>query len=312
MLTLWPMSMGSESLRVTWLGVWVNLALGGAKTVAGWFLGSKALVADGMHSLLDLLSDIAVLLGLVMARRPEDANHHFGHHKFASFAKLLIGSSLLVFSAALVVAAIFDFRSGVPVPKAGPGFVVILIAIITKELLFWKTRAVALRLKSSLLMANAMHHRSDSLSSLGVAIALLGVWLGGEEWAFLDALVTLGLSFYLIIGATRILKEAGADLVDAAPRREIIEDFCEHILTIPGARAYHDFRVRRVGDVYEVDLHLQVDPKITIERGHTISKEVKERMLAEHPEVTTVLIHIEPANEEHIKMRGISDAAPLN
>lgn len=306
------MSMGSESLRVTWLGVWVNLALGVAKTVAGWFLGSKALVADGMHSLLDLLSDIAVLLGLVMARRPEDANHHFGHHKFASFAKLLIGSSLLVFSAALVVAAIFDFRSGVPVPKAGPGFVVILIAIITKELLFWKTRAVALRLKSSLLMANAMHHRSDSLSSLGVAIALLGVWLGGEEWAFLDALVTLGLSFYLIIGATRILKEAGADLVDAAPRREIIEDFCEHILTIPGARAYHDFRVRRVGDVYEVDLHLQVDPKITIERGHTISKEVKERMLAEHPEVTTVLIHIEPANEEHIKMRGISDAAPLN
>ncbi|MEM8867318.1 MAG: cation diffusion facilitator family transporter [Verrucomicrobiota bacterium] len=303
--------MGSESVRVTWVGVLVNFALGLLKTAAGWLLGSKALVADGMHSLLDLFSDIAVLFGLLMAKRPKDETHHYGHHKFVSFAKFFIGCMLFSVSGALVVASVLEFRTGVTVPQAGPAFLVVLLAIVVKEVLFRWTRNVARRLKSGLLMANAVHHRSDSFSSVGVAVALLGVLLGGEDWAFLDALVTLVLGCYLILEAARILREAGGDLLDAAPKREIIEDFREHILAVPGAKAYHDFRVRRVGDVYEVDLHLQVDPQLTVEHGHRIAREVKQRMLEVHPEVTSALIHIEPANPEHLKARGISDSVSL-
>ena len=156
-------------------------------------------------------------------------------------------------------------------------------------------------------MANAWHHRADSLSTLGVAAALLCVWLGGEQWAFLDEVVTLMLGGYLVFEAGKILLRALAELLDTAPRREIIEDFREHILSTPGAKAYHAFRVRKVGDVYEVDFHLQVAPEITVDEGHDIAREVKHRLVEKHPEVWRVLIHIEPANTEHLHSRGISD-----
>ena len=298
-----------DGMRITWIGLWVNLLLGLIKTLAGWSLGSKALIADGMHSLLDLLSDIAVLLGLSMARRPEDENHHFGHHKFVSFAKFFIGGILIVFSISLVVSSLLDFRSGVGVaPVAGSAACVAIVSILVKEALFWWTRGVAKRLHSDLLMANAWHHRMDSISSVGVAVALLGVWLGGADWAFLDGAVTLVLGCYLIFEAAKIFLRACSDLLDTAPECEVIEDLCEHILPTPGALAYHDFRVRRVGDVYEIDLHLQVDPQISVEQGHQVASEVRLRLREQHPEVSKVLVHVEPANAEHLFKRGISDA----
>ncbi len=294
--------------QITWIGLLLNLLLGCIKVTGGWALQSKALLADGAHSLLDLLTDIAVLVGLSLASKPEDENHLYGHHKFASFAKLFVGGMLLLFSVGLVVAALWDFRAGGSTPKAGAAVVLALISLVLKEALFWWTRGIARRLKSDLLMANAWHHRMDSLSSLGVAVALVGVWLGGESWAFLDDVVTLVLGGYLIFESTKIFWRACADLLDAAPEREIIEDLREHILPTPGAIAYHDFRVRRVGDLYEVDLHLQVDPEISVDEGHGIARAVKQRMREKHPEVSKVLVHVEPANREHIMNRGLSGA----
>lgn len=292
--------------EITWVGLLLNLLLGCVKVGGGWLLQSKALLADGAHSLLDLLTDIAVLVGLSLASKPEDESHHYGHYKFASFAKFFVGGMLLLFSFGLVVAALWDFHSGVSAPKAGMAVVLALISLVLKEGLFWWTRGVARRLKSDLLMANAWHHRMDSLSSLGVAVALFGVWLGGESWAFLDDAVTLLLGGYLIFESTKIFLRACSDLLDAAPEREIVEDLLEHILPTPGAVAYHDFRVRRVGDLYEVDLHLQVDPGISVEAGHAIARAVKQRMCEKHPEVIKVLVHVEPANREHIMNRGLS------
>ena len=297
-----------DGSRITWIGLWVNLLLGVVKTLAGWLFGSKALIADGMHSLLDLLSDIAVLLGLSMARRPEDENHLYGHHKFVSLAKFFIGGVLMVFSLLLVVSSVLDFRSGGSVaPVAGSAALFAVLSIAVKEAMFWWTRGVAKRLHSDLLMANAWHHRMDSISSIGVAVALMAVWLGGPDWAFLDNAVTLVLGCYLVFEATKIFLRACSDLLDAAPEREVIEDLREHVLQTPGALAYHDFRVRRIGDVYEIDLHLQVDPQITVEKGHEIARQVKVHLLEQHPEVSKVLVHIEPANEDHIMNRGISD-----
>lgn len=302
------MPIQNTAAQITWVGLLLNLLLGCAKVAGGWVLQSKALLADGAHSLLDLLTDIAVLVGLSLASKPEDANHHYGHHKFASFAKLFVGGMLLLFSVGLVVAALLDFRTGLSQPKAGAAVVLALVSLVLKEALFWWTRGVARRLRSDLLMANAWHHRMDSLSSLGVAAALVGVWLGGARWAFLDDAVTLVLGGYLIFEATKIFLRACADLLDAAPERETVEDLREHILPTPGAVAYHDFRARRIGDFYEVDLHLQVDPEISVDEGHAIARAVKERMRQKHPEVSKVLIHVEPANREHIMKRGLSGA----
>lgn len=305
------MHLDHTAAKITWIGLSLNLLLGSAKVAGGWMLQSKALLADGAHSLLDLLTDIAVLVGLSLANKPEDENHHYGHHKFASFAKFFVGGMLLLFSIGLVVAALFDFRSGLSAPKAGGAMILALVSLVVKEGLFWWTRRVALQLKSDLLMANAWHHRMDSISSLGVAVALVGVWLGGEDWAFLDDAVTLLLGGYLIFESSKIFLRSCADLLDAAPEREIVEDLREHILPIKGAVAYHDFRVRRVGDLYEVDLHLQVDPDISVEEGHGIAREVKLNMRKKHPEVSKVLVHVEPANREHIMDRGLSGADKL-
>jgi cation diffusion facilitator family transporter len=303
------MRISEDGMRITWIGLWVNLLLGLIKTISGWSLGSKALIADGLHSLLDLLSDIAVLLGLSLARRPEDDNHHFGHHKFVSLTKFFIGGILIAFSISLVVSSLLDFRSGArAAPVAGSATCVAVVSILLKEALFWWTRGVAKRLHSDLLMANAWHHRMDSISSIGVAVALMGVWLGGVDWAFLDGAVTLVLGCYLVFEAAKIFLRACSDLLDAAPEREVIEDLREHILPTPGALAYHDFRVRRVGDVYEIDLHLQVDPRISVEKGHRIAREVKLRLREQHPEVSKLLVHVEPANAEHLLKRGISGA----
>ncbi|MGB0416255.1 MAG: cation diffusion facilitator family transporter [Coraliomargarita sp.] len=302
------MSLSSDGLRITWIGFSINLSLGVLKTGAGWLLNSKALIADGIHSLLDLLSDVVVLFGIFMARRPEDATHLYGHHKFATLSKLLIGAGLVVLSLGLVVTAALSFNSGSNQrPAAGWAALLALLSLPVKELLFWSTRAVARKIKSDLVMANAWHHRADSLSTLGVAVALFCVWLGGESWAFLDDVVTVFLGGYLVFEAGKILLGATAELLDTAPQRSIIEDFREHILSTPGAEAYHDFRVRKVGDVYEVDFHLQVAPDLSVERGHDIARDVKRRMLEQHPEVWHVLIHIEPANNEHLQDRGISD-----
>ena len=295
----------NQGIRITQVGLVLNLALGLVKCVAGWWLGSKALLADGAHSLLDLLTDIAVLLGLAMADKPEDENHLYGHHKFASLAKFFVGAVLLLFSLALVISALLDFRLGTSVPNAGPAVLIALGSLVVKEALYWWTRSVARRLHSDLLMANALHHRMDSLSSVGVAAALFGVWIGGPEWAFLDVAVTLVLGCYLVFESAKVLRRAVNELLDAAPEREIIEDFREHILPTPGVVAYHDFRVRRVGDVFEVDLHLQVDSGLTVAHGHDVAGEVKQRLREKHPEVSKVLVHVEPAVEGHLLERGL-------
>lgn len=302
------MATGSDGFRITWLGFSINLALGILKTVAGFGLNSRALIADGMHSLLDMLSDVAVLFGLFMAARPEDATHLYGHHKFASLSKFCIGGALVVFSILLVVSAVVGFREGSTVPVAGWAAIVAIVSLVVKEVLFWATRRVAKRLRSDLLLANAWHHRTDSFSSLGVAGALIGMAVGGPAWAFLDDVITLLLGGYLVFEALKIFYSACSELLDAAPSREIIEDLREHILPTPGVVAYHDFRVRKVGDVYEVDLHLQVLASLSVEQGHAVAEAVKERMQSKHPEIWNILVHVEPAIGPHLQARGISDS----
>ncbi|MGE9291120.1 MAG: cation diffusion facilitator family transporter, partial [Puniceicoccales bacterium] len=184
---------------------------------------------------------------------------------------------------------------------------VAVFSLLAKESMYWWTRGVAIKMRSDLLMANAWHHRTDSFSSLAVCVALVAIWIGGPGWSFLDPLLSLVLGLWLIREAFRICAQAGNDLLDAAPRQEIVEDLREHILPVEGARAYHDFRVRKIGDFYEIDLHLQVDSDLTVEQGHEIAKAVKEEILRTHPKVLRTLVHLEPATPQHLLQKGISD-----
>lgn len=299
----------ADALSVTWLGVGLNLALGGAKVVAGWLGGSRALLADGLHSLTDLASDAAVLAGLAVAARPADESHPYGHHKATSLVTLGIAASVLAFAVALILSALRGLESGdlgVPHPAA---LGVALGSLVVKELLYRRTLRVARAHGSRLLLANAWHHRTDSASSLLAAAGIGAALLLGPDWAFLDALAAAVVAGWIGVEGLRLFRGAVDDLMDRAPEREIIDDLREHILPVEGALAYHDFRVRRSGDRLEVDFHLLVDPELTIHEGHLIAHRVKEAILARHPEVLNLLIHVEPALPEHHRERGVADGS---
>jgi cation diffusion facilitator family transporter len=296
--------------RVTWLSVGLNIALGVAKVMAGWLGQSRALLADGLHSLTDLASDSAVLFGMSLAERPPDQGHPYGHHKAANLVTLFIALSLIGFCALLIADSVRELRSGEPAVPHWPTLVVALASIVVKELLFRRTRAVGLRLDSQMLIANAWHHRTDSLSSVLAALGIGAAMVLGSTWALLDTLVAVLLGAYLGREGLRLLHQAVGDLMDAAPGRAVIDDLREHILEDPDALAYHDFRARRVGDLVEVDFHLLVPPTMGVGEAHEVAKRVKDEILARHPEVVNVLVHVEPGLPRHHRERGVADRRP--
>jgi len=297
----------NDNLKVTYWGLAVNLLLGFTKCLTGGFFHSRALIMDGLHSLLDLSTDLAVILGLKMSSKPEDANHPYGHHKFASLANLFISLMLIGFCVTIIVSGILSLREGIGHTPGWPAFYVAVFSLLIKEGLFYWTRAVAKKKHSRLLLANAWHHRSDSLSSLVVILAILGARILGPGWWLLDFAASIILGGFLLFAGMRLMIRACNDLLDTAPERMIINDLREHILPTPGAVGYHNFRARWVGDRIEVDLHLQVDPSLPIEDGHEIAREVRDNILRRHPEVVSVLVHIEPATDPHIKEQGVFD-----
>lgn len=297
-------------MRVTYLSLWVNLGLGLVKIWVGWFGSSRALIADGLHSLTDLSTDFATVFALRMAETPRDDNHPYGHHKFSNLVQLLIGVAILGFCFLLIMTSVHELRRGVVLQPSLVAFFAALGCLVVKEWLFRKARGVAREHNSGLLLANAWHHRTDSFSSAVVALAILAAWLGGPAWAFLDSVAGILLGGYLSIEGFKLIRQALFDLLDTAPHREIVDDLREHILPTPGVRAYHAFRARRVGDMYEVDVHIQVDSSFTVETGHRVAKAVKENILHGHPEVIDVLVHVEPALANYLKEVGFHDREP--
>jgi len=294
-----------KAWSITLKSIFGNTLLSALKMAIGWLSGSVALVADGGHSLMDLGTDLAVLYGLKVSSKPKDAKHPYGHHRATSLCQGFIGLALMGGALGLLVNTLTSFHQQNFFSPGWPALAAALASIIIKEYLYWRTRATARQLKSQLLMANAVHHRLDSLSSVLVFVALLAISLGGSSWAFLDDAVGLVLGIYLLYEGFKIVKAAVADLMDQRPDLGTIEDLREHILPTTGVMGYHDFRARRVGDLIEVDLHLQVNPEATVQEGHKIAGQVKRNILKMHPEVNDVLIHLEPGDPEHLKHKGV-------
>lgn len=303
------MSRYAEGRAVTWLSIALNVVLGITKLLAGWLGHSRALIADGLHSLTDLASDVATLMAMSVALRPPDQNHPYGHHKAASLVTLVIATSLLLFGGLLVVDGIRGLQSGATRVPSVLTLLVALGSVAIKEALFWRTRRVARATGSRLLLANAWHHRTDSASSLVAATGIGTALLLGPQWAFVDAVASVVLAGWLGVEGVRLLRGAVDDLMDSAPDQELVDDLREHILPVEGALAYHDFRARRVGDLVEADVHLLVHPTLSIQEGHLIAHRVKEAILARHPEVLSLLIHVEPALPEHHRERGVADGS---
>lgn len=277
--------------RSTWVSVAVNLLLTVTQVAVGWVAGSQGLVADGIHSLSDLLADFVVLLAARHSGKAADADHPYGHYRYENAASLALGLLLLVVGMGMGWSAVGKLRDVDAIGPVQPvALAVALGALVAKEGLFRYMLAVAQRVKSSMLVANAWHARSDAASSLVVAVGVAGNLMG---LPLLDPVAALGVGFLVGRMGWRFTWGAVHDLTDRAATAEETERIRQEILAVPGVRGVHDLRTRRTGDLLLVDAHLEVDGTLSVAQGHDIALIARQRVMAGHP-VLDMMTHVDP------------------
>jgi cation diffusion facilitator family transporter len=283
---------------VTLWGAVINLLLSILKAGIGIMSGSQALVADAVHSLSDLATDIAVLFGAPYWSAPADADHPYGHGRIETAVTVFIGAALGAVGIGLGFKAIMTLAQQHGNAPGWAAFGTALVSIVVKEALYQWTIRVGKQVRSSAVVANAWHHRSDSLSSVPVAIAVLGTKLY-PQLSFLDHLATLVVGVFILQAAWMILWPAMNQLVDRGATEEEQRQLRELVVKIPGVHDLHALRTRHIGPGLQVDLHVLVDPDLSVREGHNISGRVKQGLVDGNPDVVDVLIHIEPYEEAH-------------
>jgi len=276
------------------VGLVTNLVLSALKLVGGIVGQSQAVVADAVHSLSDITTDVAILVGVRYWSKPADANHPHGHRRLESLVTLGIGLVLVVVAAGLLWNAIVTLEDRHESPPEWIAFAAALLSIVSKEILYRWTLAAGQRIKSLALIANAWHHRSDALSSIPAALAVAGAVIH-PAWAFLDHVGAAVVSLFIFQAAYRIIRPEFAKLIDSGAPEAALERIRRIALETEGVRRVHRIRTRYVGGTsLAVDLHVKVDPEIPVREGHDISEEVKRQLLENGPEVVDVVVHLEP------------------
>jgi len=286
-----------QARRVTWIGLGVNLFLAALKMACGVIGTSQALVADAAHSLSDCATDLAILIGVRYWSAPADAGHPHGHRRIETVVTAAIAVVLASVAMGLAFNALVTLKEE---HTAAPGWIALIAALLSiavKEALYRRTISVAKRVKSTALMANAWHHRSDALSSVPV-VAAVGGALINPAWGFLDHVAAVVVSILILGAAWRIGWPALKQLVDAGASEKELEQIRAIALGTPGVRLVHAVRTRYVGPDLSVDLHVMVDGGLSVRQGHDISEEVKRRLLADGPGLVDVVVHLEPCDEE--------------
>ncbi len=278
--------------RVLWATLWLNLAVALAKLLYGWKAGTLAMTADGLHSLLDASSNVVGLVGVAVARRPPDANHPYGHRKYETFAALGIVVMMLAVCREIVSAALGRLRHPA-LPAITPlGFVVIGLTLGINVFVVWLERREGRRLNSELLTSDAAHTGSDVLASLLVLTSFVAARAG---WAWADAATATLIVGLIALASVRILLGTLSTLAD---ERRIAPDVVEAAaLEEPGVLEAHNVRSRGPRDDIHLDLHILVDPRAAIGAAHEVGHRVERRLRNRWPELTDVVVHVEPAVE---------------
>ncbi len=276
---------------ITLWGVLANIFLIAIKVFSGVLINSSALIADGFHSLSDLATDFVVLAGVRLSNRPPDEAHPYGHKRFETLATQIVGLILLVLGFGFIwkaSQAIFQGEENFP---GGMMLVVAGVSIVVKEILFFLTRRISKETHSTALYANAWHHRSDSLSSGAVLLGAMASLLG---WGYADQVATIVVGLMIIGVAGKILYVGLIEITEHSADKESIERINKILSEEPEVSDWHALRTRKVGGELFVDLHLLVDPEISVRDSHVICERVEERIEIELKKPVNVLIHIEP------------------
>ncbi|HAL39608.1 MAG TPA: cation-efflux pump [Polaromonas sp.] len=286
-----PAERAAAASRSTWVSVGVNLILTIAQITAGILAKSQGLVADGIHSLSDLVADFVVLFASHHSKKDADEDHPYGHQRFETAASLVLGVLLLAVGVGMLWSAFVKLENPETVQKV---HVIALWvaggALIAKELLFRYMLAVAKRVKSSMLVANAWHARSDAASSLVVGIGIIGNLAG---YPILDPIAALIVGFMVARMGWGFGWDALHDLMDRSVNEQEVEAIRRTLLETPGVSGVHDVRTRKMGDMIVVDAHIEVDAAISVEAGHDIAVAARQRVLQRH-RVLNLMTHVDP------------------
>ena len=277
--------------RVTLVSIGANLVLTLAQIVIGVIGNSQALVADGMHTLSDLITDFMVLFALKFGRKAADAEHPYGHGRIETAVTMLLGAILTAVAVGITLRA--GMRLGAAEAFITPAVATLWVAVVTlfaKEALFHYTMRVAVRYDSNMLRANAWHHRSDAISSLIVVVGIGGSLFG---FVYLDSVAAIVVAFMVAKVGVDLTWQALRELVDTALAQEDIEAIRRTILTTGGVKALHLLRTRRVGGRALVDVHIIVDERLSVSEGHQISETVRARLVNEITRVADAMVHID-------------------
>jgi cation diffusion facilitator family transporter len=288
---------GNAGQKVTWVGAVANALLIACKFAAGIFGHSHALIADAVHSVSDLFTDVIVLFGLRIGKKAPDKEHHFGHARIETLASAVVGLSLIATAIYLGIEAGLNIYRHTEYHPNRLALIGAGVSIAVKEALYHYTIHVGRRIKSQLIVANAWHHRSDSLSSVAVFLGVTGALIN-PSWHILDSFATLLVSLLIIKVGLEILVKSLREFADTAPPPEIMNKISQCTKSVEGVLDTHDLRVRTSGGLYQMEAHIVVDGQLTVAEGHRIAKAVEKCLIEEVEDLDRVIVHVDPATEK--------------
>lgn len=284
--------------KVTIIGSSVNFLLLVFKFVAGFMGHSAAMLADAVHSLSDFVTDLVVIVFVRISNKPQDKTHDYGHGKYETLATAIIGLLLLVVGFGILwngASSIYAFIKGQQLEEPGMvALIAALVSIVAKEILYQYTVIEGKKLDSQAVIANAWHHRSDALSSIGTAIGIGGAILLGENWRVLDPVAAVIVSFFIIKVAIQLLIPCVDELLEKSLPDEVEKEIEQALLSFPGVSEPHHLRTRRIGSYYAIEVHVRMDGNITLEEAHATATAIEHRLKNIFGEGTLINIHVEP------------------
>ena len=284
--------------KVTSVGSIVNFLLLVFKFFAGIAGHSAAMLADAVHSLSDFITDIVVIVFVRIAGKPEDKGHDYGHGKYETLATAIIGLLLLCVGFGIFwngASSIYTFLRGGQLESPGVvALVAALVSIVSKEILYQYTVIQGKKLNSQAVIANAWHHRSDALSSIGTAIGIGGAILLGDHWRVLDPVAAVVVSFFIMKVSVRLLIPCVDELLEKSLPEDVEKEIEQTVLSFPGVSQPHHLRTRRIGNYYAIELHVRMDGKITLEEAHSTATAIENKLKEMFGKGTHVGIHVEP------------------
>lgn len=284
--------------RVTFVGFVVNLVLSILKLIAGLVGRSGAMVADAVHSFSDLATDVVVIAFARISAKPRDPGHDYGHGKYETLATIIISLALAVVGAGILVDSIERIRivlDGGLLPRPGViALVAAVVSIIVKEILYRYTVRVGRQIQSPSVIANAWHHRSDALSSLGTLVGIGCAYFLGSKWRIADPVAALLVAVFIFKIAFDLIRNGLGELLEQSLPEDVEEEILHIVTANPEVREPHNLRTRRIGASIAIEVHVRMDGRMTVEHSHDLTVDIERRLRERFGEGTMIAIHVEP------------------